>query len=316
MRKYVTWLTMFLLILGWTSLPGQGEEANPASGKDVTVTVTVKQPRPGTHTALKADEVFVHQNNQRRQVVRLVRAEGQNGGLDVAILIDDSLDASIGSHYGELRSFIESLPANTKVAVAYASHGSAVMAEDFTVNHEQAAAAIRITSGLYTQTPGTFTALTDLIKHWPKDGNRRAVLVLSSGIDLNWGVMEALPANNPDVQRAIAAAQRHGVNVYTIYAQSSVTLPDNLFLINAGQSCLANLAEATGGEAYFQGLQTPIDFHPILRNVRDRLENQYLLTFRAQQGKKESYDRLRLSTEQSNVKLIAPKHVYVPGTAT
>lgn len=315
MRKYVIWSALFLLIFGWASLSGECQEANLASGKDVTVTVTVKHRHPGAATVLKADEVFVHQNNQRRPVVRWVRAEGQNGSLDLAILIDDSLDASIGTHYGELRDFIRSLPANTKVAVAYASHGNAIMAENFTTNYERAAAALRITGGVYTRAPSTFTALTDLIKHWPEEGDRKVVLVLSSGIDLNWGLSDALPSSNPDLHRAIAAAQRNGVNVYTIYAKSSEGVPDNLFLINAGQSCLAELARSTGGEAYFQGLQTPINFYPILRDLRDQLEHQYLLTFRAQRSKKESYDRLRLTTEESNVKLIAPKRVYVPGKA-
>lgn len=315
MKKYAVWLTFLLLFLGWTSLPGEGQEANQASGKDVTVTVTVEPRGPAATTVLRADEVFVQQNNQRRPVVRWVRAAGQNGSLDLTILIDNSLDSSIATHYGELKNFIRSLPVTTKVAIAYASHGNAEVTQNFTANHERAAAAIHLPRGPYVQTSGTYMALTSLIKRWPRDGDRRAVLVLSDGLELYWGFTEALPTNNPSLHQAIAAAQRHGVNVYAIYAETAGNLQQNSFLVSAGQSCLADLARATGGEAYFQGNHTPIDFQPIMQNLKDRLENQYLLTFRAQQEKKESYDRFQLSTEKPHVKLIAPSRVYVPGIA-
>lgn len=315
MRKYAFWVTIFLLILGWTSLPGKSQEANQASGKDVTVTVTVQRRGPNAPTVLNAEDVFVYQNNQRRPVVQWVPATGRNGGLDLVILIDDSVDTSIGTHYVELKDFIRSLPASTKVAIAYASHGSAVMTQNFTTGHERAAAAIRLPRGPYAVASGTYMALTDLIKHWPEDGNRRAVLVLSDGVDLYWGMSEALPSNNPNLHEAVAAAQRGGVNVYTIYANSTSYALQNSYLATAGQSCLEDLAQSTGGKAYFQGLQTPIDFQPILQNVKSRLESQHLLTFRAEQGKKDSYDRLRITTEQPQVKLVAPKRVYVPGIA-
>lgn len=315
MRKYGIWLTILLLILAWTALPGESQETNQSSGRDVTVTVTAEPHGRKSVGAVEADEVFVHQNNNRRPVVRWVPATGQNGGLDLAILIDESLNASIANHFGELKSFIRSLPSNTKVAVAYAAYGNAEMAQDFTADHERAAAAIHLPRGPYVQNSSTYMALTSLIKHWPKDSDRRAVLVLSDGLDLYWGLTEALPPDNPSLNQAIAAAQRHNVNVYTIYAESVGNMRQNSFLINVGQSCLSVLAQATGGKSYFEGLQTPVDFQTIFKNLHERLENQYLLTFQAQQGKKESYDRFHLTSERSGVKLIAPKRVFVPGTA-
>ncbi|MEJ2009622.1 MAG: hypothetical protein P8Z30_15950 [Acidobacteriota bacterium] len=315
MRKYGIWLTILLLFLGWTSLPGESQEAKQASGKDVNVTVTALRRGSNAPAELNAEDIFVYQNNVRRPVVRWIQATGQNSRLDLAILIDESLDTSIGSHFAELKDFIRSLPENTKVAIAYASYGNAQMAQDFTFDHERAAAAIHLPRGPLTEASSTYRALTSLVKRWPEDGGRRAVLVLSDGINLYWGVSQALPTNNPDLQQAIAAAQRHGVNVYSIYAETAGNLRQDSFLVTIGQSCLQELAQATGGKAYFEGSRTPVNFQTIFQNLKDRFANQYRLTFRAQEGEKEAYDRLRLSTEQPGVELIASRRVYVPAIA-
>jgi hypothetical protein len=313
MRKVTVSLALFLLFLGWTSLPGLSQETNKDAGKDVTVTVTVERRGPSAPAVLHPDDIFVYQNNQQRPVDRWVPATGNDRGLDLAILIDDSLDHAIGSHYGEIKDFIRSLPTGSKVAVAYGMHGDVRMAQDFTTDHERAAAAIRITLGQLNQTSSIYMALTALLKRFPNDGNRHAVLLLTDGIDLYWGVTDALPANNRDLHQAVAEAQRQGVNVYAIYAETAGEVRRSAFLVNVGQSCLALVALETGGKNYSEGLQTPINFQDIFRRLKERLGNQYLLTFCAEQGKKDAFDRLHLTTEQPSVELVAPSHVYVPG---
>lgn len=313
MRKYGIWLTILLLILGWTALPALSVEQNPASDNDVKVAVTVLRHGKPAPVELKADDVFVYQNNKRRPVVRWVKAQGENAGLDVAILVDDSLSSSIGNHFPDLKSFIKSLPADTKVAIVYGSHGNAEFAQNFTADHAKAAASIRIPTGPFSEGSSIYMALNDLIKHWPDDGNRRAVLMLSDGIDLYWGVTESLPSTNPDLQKSVRDSQRYGVSVYSIYANTTGGAGGSPFLVNAGQSCLSFLSLASGGRFFYQGTQTPINFQPILQEMKDRLDNQYLLTFRAEPGKKAGYDRLRITTEQSGIRFVAPMRVYVPG---
>ena len=312
MKRLGMWVALVLLFSGWASLPGLSQETNPTAGKDVKVTVTVERQGSKTPGTLHANDVLVYQTNQRRPVVQWVPATGEHGGLDLAILIDNSLNPAIGSHYGELKDFIRSLPAGSKVAVAYAAYGSAEMAQNFTSDKEQAISALRLPQGQLNQSASIFMALSDLVKHWPSDQNRHVALVLSDGIDLYWGVTEALPSNNPNLHRAIADAQRQGVNVYSIYAETRGRVHRNAFLVNTGQSCLSLLSLATGGKFYSQGLQTPIDFQPIFRQVETRLGNQYRLTFRAEQGKKDSYAPLHVTTEQPGIELVAPSRVYVP----
>lgn len=313
MKRIALWMTLLVLIP--CSLLAVSQQTSSSEGIDITVTVTVNRHGPNASSVLHADDIFVYQDNQRRPVVRWVPASGQNKGLDLAILIDDSLAHSIGSHYSEIKEFVRSLPAGSKVAIAYGMNGSARFAQPFTTDHKRAAAAIRLPLGRYNEAASVYMAFTDLVKHWPEDGNRHEVLVISDGVDLYWGVTEALPSNNPALKQAVEEAQRRGVTAYAIYADTAGNVRRNPFLVNAGQSCLSLLTLATGGKAYFLGMQTPIDFQSIFRQLKSSMGNQYLLTFRANPGKKGSYERLRFATEQPDIELVAPSRVYVPGSS-
>ena len=58
-----------------------------------------------------------------------------------------------------------------------------------------------------------------------------------------------------------------------------------MFRVNYGQSNLAQLTDGTGGESFFQGLQTPLAFAPYLTQLDTILKNQYFLTFSAAPSK-------------------------------
>jgi len=75
---------------------------------------------------------------------------------------------------------------------------------------------------------------------------------------------------------------------------------------------LSRLADETGGEAYFQGFETPIAFAPFLDEFADRLRHQYKLTFLAIAQKKSSRQHVRLETEVPNAELVIADKVYVP----
>jgi len=123
---------------------------------------------------------------------------------------------------------------------------------------------------------------------------------------------DSSPALSPSLQQAIDQAQRAGVTVHTIYASGSGRRAHDFFLVSNGQGCLSRLADETGGDAYFQGFQTPISFQPFLQDIAKELGEQYLLTFKAQLGKKGELQRLKLRTEQKGVELNAPERVYIP----
>ena len=194
-----------------------------------------------------------------------------NAAMDLAVLVDDSLQTSVSLQLEDVKAFVRELPVTTRVAVAYSSNGVAFLAQDFTTDHERAAAALRMPRGSVDGASGLYESLRDLRKRWPATGNRRAVLLVSSGIDLLRGVFDSNPGVNPDLQAAIHVYRGDGIAVYAIYASNAGRLSRNSFLVLNGQSCLTRMAAETGGEAYFSGSQTPISFRPFLESIRSLL---------------------------------------------
>jgi len=79
-----------------------------------------------------------------------------------------------------------------------------------------------------------------------------------------------------------------------------------------GQSGIAKLSDVTGGESFFLGLQQPVSFAPYLDQLQNILNNQYLLSFSAQPGKKAQLQNVSINTEVAGVELASADAVWVP----
>ena len=317
MRKWALYLCgvlAFIVVSAATSNLLANNDETPAQDL-VQVTVTAQGLKGNTAPTLKPDDVMVFQNDARRPVVSWVPAQGKEAGLDLAILIDDSLGSSVDNQLPDLARFIRDLPSTTRGEIAYAANGMARSSQGFTSDYALAAKALHIPVGQVAGGASIYQSLGSLLKHWPHDGNRKAVLLISNGIDLYNGLVESEPTQNITLQQAINSAHRRNVTVYSIFANDSMGYSGDLVLLNNGQGCLERLAYETGGKAYFQGNQTPLSFAPYLDKLAKALDHQYLLTFRAQLNSKDHFQPLRVSTEVPGVKLIAPLRVYVPSAS-
>ena len=231
--------------------------------------------------------------------------------MDIAILIDDSLNAGVSRQFGDLRSFILALPANTRVQVAYAAYGMGKVVQDFTTDHQLASRSLRLPEGRAASGASIYESVKSLLKKWPEDGNRRSLLVISDGVDINRGIEESEPMQNMELQSVIDLAERTHVPIYTIFATGEGGLDRNAFLENNGQGCLLRMAEDTGGQSFFQGTFTPLDFTPYLNQISRDLRDQYLLAFRPLPGLAGRYQRVRVKTEVPGVDLVAPHWAFV-----
>jgi hypothetical protein len=145
--------------------------------------------------------------------------------------------------------------------------------------------------------------ISDLVKKWPAADARREVLLISSGND-PWS-----PPNpeNPYLQKAIADAQRAGILVHSIYYAGAGRLRNNW-----GQNYLSELGEATGGEAYWQGNGSPVLIDDWLKDLTQRLGNQYLLILEAQDTKgatKGALEPVRVTAAAPGASLQAPTKI-------
>ena len=298
-RVFLT-LGAFALVLG---LLASGAVA--AGAGTVTMTVTAVGKKDTNPPAITKDDVQLYLNKERTQVVNWTKGEK----LYLAVLIDDSLDSSVAGQWNDLRAFFAAQPATTYISVAYARNGTAMLAQDFTNDHELAAKALRIPIGSGGAFSSPYLALLDLMKRWPSSGDRRSILLISSGIDYFRG---DFGLTSPDLTPVMERAQKQNINVWSIYAPDEGHRSRGFFRVSRAQSNLSQLSDETGGESYYLGTGAPVTFKPYFDEIGVHLSNQYLLTFNGSGGKKGRFERVRVMTELANVEFMSPPQAFLP----
>jgi hypothetical protein len=296
------------LLSGWSS---RARNQAASSAAPITTVVTVLGHDFSAPPAIAKEDVTVYSGKNRQDVTSWVPAQGENAGLQLAILIDDDdSSAAIGQHFSEIKEFITSQPSTTQVGLFYATAGTVQAAAQFDTNHEAVAQKLRLSLGPAAGTsPSVYLSLEDLVSHWPANGMRHEVLMIASGIDrLSPGI------DSPYVASAIKRAQTSGVVVHSIYT-GGPRLANSLFRMDVAWQNLDQLTSGTGGQSFVQGFETPVDFVPIFKQLDAVLKNQYLLTFTTPSSEKKNGEmrQIQVRTEQRNVKLYHASEVFVPG---
>ena len=234
-------------------------------------------------------------------------------GTQVALLIDDGLRSSVGRQLGDLKSFITALPPGTEIFVGYMQNGRVVSEQDFTTDHAAAAQNLRIPLGSPGASASPYFCLSDFVQKWPEDGGSgrkaRFVMMLTNGVDPYNGSVSPTNQNSIYVDNAIRDAQRAGIPVYSIYyGDAGIRGGAASF---SGQSYLSEVAEGTGGRAYFQGTGNPVSLSPFLTQFRNSITESYVATFNA--NSRSNLVDIRFSTSLPGTKVRASKMVR-PGT--
>ena len=275
----------------------------------VTTVVTVLGPKFSAPPALGKNDVIVRTKDHRENVIKWVPAQGQHAGLNLAILIDDGTD--LGNYLDEVRRFILAQPKDVRVGLFYASTGMTQTISPFSADHEAVVQKLRITLGRTGISTSIYLSLIDVLKKLQSLPGRREILLIADGHDRLRG---DLP-ESPDLDSAMDGAVKTGIVVHTLYARVGF-IGRLSFDLTLAQSNLAKLAGETGGQAFFQGLDTPVSFTPFLDQLDMVLHNQYFLTFAtaATNNPKGEFRGFKVTTEQRNVSIAAPDRVFVPGT--
>jgi hypothetical protein len=299
---------MVLVASGAGSLAAHtGPEAN---GVPIHMVVT-EEVRQGSNVPLiKQHDVVVLEGHEHETLTAWVPAQGDNAAMEFFVLLDDdSTAATLGTQLGDIRQFILAQPSSTKIGVAYMRNGIAWIAQQPTSDHALAAKALRLPLGMASTNGSPYFSLTDLVKRWPKSDNRREVLMISDGYDPYYGQNDLL---DPYLEAAINDVQRAGIVVSTIYNPGVGTYRRSFFSTYFGQVYLAQVADRTGGQAYYIGFSKPaVAFAPFLNDLSNRLNHQYLLSFLAEPEKKAGLEPVKLVSEVANTKLVAADRVYV-----
>ncbi len=313
MRKSFPFLSGFLILamLLGVAVPAHSQPQAASSSVPVTTVVTVLGPKYTPPPAISKDDVNVYEGKEKMDVTGWIPAQGDKADLMLAIVIDDACRTELGIQIRDITSFITELPKSTRVGVFYASNGTVQAASQFTPDHEAAAKTVRMPLGYFGAYSSIYLSTMSLISSWPVvPGARREILLISDGIDRFRG-----DPFSPDVDSTFEKAQKAGVIIHTLFATGVGRAARNLFRVNYGQSNLAEIADKTGGESFFQGMQTPVAFAPFLQQLDMVLRNQYFLTFTTNRSKKAKGElrMFRIRTEQKDVEISAPDRVFVPG---
>lgn len=272
----------------------------------VNLTVTAVGKKNTSPPIVTKDDVQFFLNKERIQVADWKHGEK----LYLAVLIDDSLDNVIASQWNDLKAFFAAQPDTTYISVSYARNGTAMVAQDFTNDHELAAKALRIPLGSGGAFTSPYLALLDLMKRWPSSADRRSILLFSSGIDYFRGDFWTKP---PDLDSTISHAQKENINVWTIYAPDAGHRGRGFFIANRAQSYLSELSDETGAESFYLGIAEPVTLKPYFDELATHLSNQYLLTFKASGGAKGRFERARVTTELPYTEFLVASQAFLPG---
>ncbi len=276
-------VTIVSLSLAGQFARGQGGQREGAgrsrgSAKPVTVPVTIRVREPKRQVEMRIVDYLLREDGEM-QTILSVRGPGENP-MSLAILIQDDLVPSIASETKGIADFVRHLPVGSRVMIGYIRSGSLDVRRKFTSDLEKAATSLRVPLGTASASPfNPFVEIIEALRRFDSQPlGRRAIVVVSDGVDDSRGFDSSSPGQSLDLQRAITEAQRRSVAIYSIYAPAAATIGNQLLSAN-GQGCLERLSTETGGQAFFQGTGAPVSFDPFLKQIDASLGRQIALTY-------------------------------------
>ena len=281
---------------------GNGTVASGGPGRPVTIPVTI---RVKEELELTNIDLTISEDGEPQTIIS-VRGIGTSSPVTLALLIQEDLVPSVGNETKALADFIRSLPKGSRVMIGYLRAGSLQVKQKFTNDLERAAKALRPPTG--SASAGPFNPYVEVIEALRRFDSqplgRRAILLVSDGLDISRGVDSSSPTQSIDLQRAINESQRRGVAIYGFYAPTLVAAANPSLVTNA-QSSLLRLSNETGGLAFFQGTGAPVSFDPFIRELDISLQKQAAVTFLSTHLKK-GFHRIEVKSSTPGVRVAYP----------
>jgi hypothetical protein len=338
MNRRMMFLSLGALLIsspGLRSSQAQQSGDRP-SGSMVHVVITDMAEQENTDPPLlMKDDVKVKQGKNMYTVTQLIPARDQNAGIQLMILIDDTLNIqAVGNNLTDLKEFVKALPPTAAIGIGYMANAGVNIVQQFSTDHEAVAKAIRLPRGTRSTMDSPYLSLISLIKAWPKQNIRREVLMISDGIDRLRGetptasqlgprfgvqgtngpaVYHSMPTISVDADSASETSQRYNVIFNAIYSPGIGRAGRSTWDLDLGLGGLSKIADETGGECYSLGVSNAVSFKPYLDRFQRNLNNQYYLVFFAEPKRKGSLQRIKIYSEKPDSEIAAPDNVWVPG---
>ena len=285
------------------SITGPNNARNTAA-RSVTIPVTFRIKEVASEAELQTTDLVVSEDGEP-QTITSIRSVGTNSPITLAVLIQEDLP-TIGNEIKGLAEFVRQLPKGSRVMIGYLRAGSLLVKQKFTTDLEKAAKAMRPPVGFATSGPyNPYVEVIEALRRFESQPQgRRAILLISDGLDISRGVDSSTPTQSIDLRRAVSESQKRGVAVYGFYAPTAASVANTLLASNA-QSSLNYLATETGGHAFFQGTGAPVSFDPYLKELDNSLERQAALTFLSTHPNK-GFHKIAITSTTPGVRVVYP----------
>lgn len=277
-----------------------------ASGRPVTIPVTIRVKGNTTPRELELPTVLLNVSEDGEPQTLLSIRSKINAPINLILLIQDDVVSSVGLEIKGLSEFIRRLPRGSRIFIGYLRAGVMQIRHKFTADLERAAKSLRTPLAVASAAPyNPYVEVVDALKRFDSQpAGRRAVLLISDGVDTSQGDFSISPGQSVDLQRAITEAQRRSVAIYSFFVPT-VGSSTNGNLVSQGQGSLNRLSEETGGHAFFQGLSAPNSFDPFIRELTRALNTQIALTYLSTHPRN-GFHRIRIISSTPDVDLNYP----------
>lgn len=302
---------MVLGLAGLSEVFGQTSQAiadangsRNTSARSVTIPVTFRIKEVASEASLQTTDLVVSEDGEP-QTITSIRSVGTNSPITLALLIQEDLP-TISNEIKGLAEFVRDLPKGSRVMIGYLRTGSLQVKLKFTTDLEKAAKSLRPPVGFASSGPyNPYVEVIEALRKFDSQPQgRRAILLISDGLDISRGVDSSLPTQSVDLRRAVSEAQRKSVAIYGFYAPTAAAEGNSLLASNA-QSSLNYLATETGGHAFFQGISAPVSFDPYLKELDNSLERQAALTFLSTHSKK-GFHKISITSTTPGIRVVYP----------
>jgi VWFA-related protein len=309
LRRFAVALIVTTFILGWQTY---GHSQNPTGSNNtrtdarpVTIPLTIRVKGTTPEPELRMVDLTVSEDGEPQSILS-VRAVGTNSPITLGLLIQDDVVSAISNEIPGLRQFVRSLPRGSRVLIGYIRAGSLQVRQKFTTDLDRAANALRPPLGAASAAPyNPYVEVIEALRRFESQpSGRRALLLISDGLDTSRGIESSAATQSLDLQRAINESQRRGVAVYAFYSPTIAASASSTLAANA-QSSLQRLADETGGQAFFQGTGVPVSFDPFIKNLNVALERQVALTYLSTHANK-GFHRVQVRSSAAGVELAHP----------
>jgi VWFA-related protein len=302
-------VSIFLLAASSAAQPPNPKEQQKVRTVTIPISIFTKKElrQDQAEEFIQIDRLIVKEDKDEQTILSIRSVS--NSPLSLAILIQEDLTQDFNLQIKDIAKFIRELPRGSRVMVAYIRGGTLKIRQRFTDNLERAASAFQIVGGTQSAN-GPYDGVADATNYFEAlPSGRRAILLVSDGLDASRGSTPSDLLNSPELERAILRAQRKSIAVYSIYSPTSITQNNNSFLVTSAQGALEKLSDETGGRSFYQGTIAPVSLLPFLKDLDLLLGRQFALTYLSTHMKK-GYHRIEVTSTNPEVKIEHPKGYY------